>query len=90
MKHPEFTPNIMDAPDDEVVCWCANVTKGQICEAIASGIHTLDRLHAELGILRGDQCTEKSPRGRCCCQEVVAMLAQSALCRARHSIQNKE
>ena len=80
MKHPACTPNIMDAPDDEIVCWCVNVTKGQVCDAISRGYTTLDRLHAELGILQGDRCSEKSPRGRCCCHEVVAMLMQSTLC----------
>ncbi len=83
MQQKAFTPNIFDAPDDEVVCWCVGVTKRMICDAIADGITTLDGLHSHLGILRGTQCAEKSPRGRCCCQEVVAMLAQSALCRAR-------
>lgn len=83
MAHPAFTPNILEAPDEEIICWCANISKGRVCDAIAEGIDTLDQLHQELGILRGAQCAEKSPRGRCCCQEVVALLAQSALCRAR-------
>ncbi|MDD2500126.1 MAG: hypothetical protein PHN92_04825 [Geobacter sp.] len=85
MGHPAFTANIFDAPDDEIICWCANVTKGTVCDTIANGITTLDGLHTTLGILRGAQCAEKSPRGRCCCQEVVAILAQSALCRARQT-----
>lgn len=83
MKHPSVTPNILDAPDDEIICWCANVSKGMVCDAIADGVDTLDKLHEQLGILRGTQCAEKSPRGRCCCQEVVALLTHSALCRAR-------
>jgi NAD(P)H-nitrite reductase large subunit len=85
MNNASFTPNIFDAPDDEIICWCTMVTKGQVCKAIADGFTTLDALHERLGILRGKQCAEKSPRGRCCCQEVVAMLTQSALCRARHA-----
>lgn len=83
MQHPSFTPNIMDAPDDEIVCWCVKVTKGQVCDAIAGGSTTLDTLHHQLGILRGKYCADVSPRGRCCCQEVVALLTHSALCRAR-------
>lgn len=83
MEQPAFTPNILEAPDEEIICWCANISKGQVCDAIAEGVDTLDQLHQKLGILRGAQCAEKSPRGRCCCQEVVALLTHSALCRAR-------
>lgn len=85
MNHTSFTPNIMDAPDNEIVCWCVNVTKGQVCDAVSEGFTTLDALHQQLGILRGEHCSDVSPRGRCCCQEVVALLTHSALCRARRN-----
>lgn len=82
MGHHTFTSNILDAPDNEIICWCASITKGMVCDAIANGINTLDGLHKKLGILHGAQCAQKSPRGHCCCQEVVAVLAQSTLCKA--------
>lgn len=83
MKQLSYTPNILEAPNDEIVCWCSGVTKQQICDAICAGATTLEQIHTMTGACRGTQCAERSPRGRCCCQQVVAMLAQSALCRGR-------
>lgn len=72
--------NIFDAPDDEIVCWCLGVTKGQLCEAIHSGHDTLEKLQNKLGILQDHDCAQKSSLKRSCSREVVSMLMYNALC----------
>lgn len=60
----EFTGDIRYAPDDEYVCWCSRVSKGDILRAIRQGSQTLEDIKAVTGAYRQGQCMEKNPRGR--------------------------
>ncbi|WP_308774561.1 (2Fe-2S)-binding protein [uncultured Bilophila sp.] len=60
----DFTQDIWSAPDDEFVCWCAGVSKGEIVRAKQRGAVTLDDVRAATGACRQGQCREKNPRGR--------------------------
>ena len=68
-----FTQDILDAPAEELVCYCGNVTKGQIIESIRQGERDLPALKAKTGAL-GEDCAKKNPRGRCCTPEIVKLL----------------
>lgn len=70
-----FTEDILHAPADEIVCYCGNVTKGQILQGIRMGNQDLPSLKAETGAC-GDSCAEVNPRGRCCTPEIVRLLKQ--------------
>ncbi len=59
-----FTENILEAPLNEVACYCSNVSKGQILEAIWAGARSLQDIKAMTGACIIGRCKELSPRGR--------------------------
>ena len=65
------------APDQELVCPCAGVSKGQVLEAMAQGANTLALLKIMTGAgrARERECQQKSPRQRSCQGDLLALLA---------------
>ena len=74
MRPDSFTPDILDAPDDEFVCWCSRVNKETILAAKAWGAATLEQIRVMTGACTVGRCKELSPRGRCCSMEIEALL----------------
>ena len=62
------------AAADRTVCFCGNVTKEQIVEAIAGGAETLEEIAMATGACRGKQKKKKNPSGRCCCEDIQALI----------------
>ncbi len=60
----QFSGNILDAPREEMVCYCYGVTKGQILDAVQAGARSLDQLKAATGACTVGKCAELSPRKR--------------------------
>lgn len=56
--------DIRSAPDEEMVCYCSGVSKGDILRSIAAGARSLDDIKAATGACTEGRCREKSPRGR--------------------------
>lgn len=75
-KSPDasFTENILEAPDDETVCWCSGVNKRTILEAIRNGARNMDGMRRMTGACTLGRCKEMSPRGRCCSKEIMKLL----------------
>lgn len=59
-----FSENILDAPEDEMLCYCSGVTKGRILEAIRAGAATLEEVKLATGACTVGKCKELSPRKR--------------------------
>ncbi|OEU66220.1 MAG: hypothetical protein BA863_09270 [Desulfovibrio sp. S3730MH75] len=59
-----FSENILLAPDNEQVCYCSNITKGQIQDAIAGGANTLAKIKGTTGACLAARCKEMNPRDR--------------------------
>lgn len=58
-----------------MVCYCANVTKGQIIQSIEEGCSTLEQLRRTIGVCpEENDCATNNPNGRCCAPEVMALL----------------
>jgi nitrite reductase (NADH) large subunit len=55
---------ILAAPDEEVVCFCSGVTKGQIQAAIKAGARSLADIKAATGACTVAKYRELSPRRR--------------------------
>lgn len=72
----QFTENILEAPDDELVCWCAGVPAGAIRAAVANGARTMDDIRTVTGACIKGDCKKYNPRGRCCSVEIVQFLPQ--------------
>ncbi len=60
----EFTEDIRNAPDSETVCYCSNISKGQIIAAKTAGAKTLNDIKQMTGACTQGRCKETSPRKR--------------------------
>lgn len=60
--------------DDEIVCYCKNVSKETIVTAIDVGADTLDKIRQMTGACTGNQCKTMNPSGRCCSQDIKTLL----------------
>jgi len=69
-----YTENILEAPLDELVCWCNSVSKRSIMDAIRSGARNMDDIRRMTGACTQGRCRELSPRGRCCSKEIKLLL----------------
>ena len=62
MPNPDFDPHraAISAGDDQIICQCGHITKGQILEAIRRGAATLDgvkrRVGTGMGPCQGSRC----------------------------------
>lgn len=50
--------------DNEMVCFCSQVTAGTIRQAVGEGARTLDDIRRMTGACTLGRCKELSPRGR--------------------------
>jgi len=59
---------------DEMVCYCKQVTEGAIVQAIRAGATTLAAIQRVTGACTGNRCKELNPKGRCCAPEIQALI----------------
>jgi len=69
-----YTSNVLEAPLHETVCWCSNVSKQSILDAIQNGARTMADIRRMTGACTLGRCKERSPRGRCCSNEITMLL----------------
>ncbi|MDR0476679.1 MAG: (2Fe-2S)-binding protein [Desulfobulbaceae bacterium] len=77
-----FTENVLEAPDDELVCWCAGVSAKGIRDAVKNGARTLADIRAATGACSKGDCKNNNPRGRCCSVEIVQFLPREKFAKA--------
>lgn len=70
-----YSENILEAPLEEIVCWCSGVSKKTIIDAIESGARNMDDTRRLTGACTKGRCNEFSPRGRCCSTEIKLLFA---------------
>jgi len=58
----------------KIICYCKNVNKAEIEQAIEKGAKTLSDIQNMTGACTGGQCKELNPLGRCCYEDIKAML----------------
>ena len=61
--------------DGQIVCYCSNVTRQEIIQAIGRGARTLEDVRAATKACTVGRCKELSPRGRCCSPDILQILA---------------
>ena len=59
---------------NELICYCKNVTKGEVENAILNGAKTLNDIQSMTGACTGNQCKELNPKGICCSGEINGLL----------------
>jgi len=68
--------NFKTAPDDTKVCYCTDITLGEIRKAIADGAQTLEDIQEATGACTGNRCEEKNPSGGCCETDIRMILSE--------------
>ncbi len=64
-------------PHSATICYCNQVTKGELVRAISEGATTVEALHQVTGAGFGGKCKELHPEGRCCHSDIVELLGLS-------------
>ena len=62
--------------DHELVCYCDNVTKGQILAAMEQGAKTLKDIKQMTGACTSCRCAELNPSGKCCAQDIARVMKE--------------
>lgn len=60
--------------DSQIICYCSNVTRGQIVAAIEKGARTLADIQRMTSACTVGDCERLSPKKKCCAPDVVAIL----------------
>ena len=60
----------------ELVCYCDNVTKGQILAAMEQGAKTLKDIKQMTGACTSCRCAELNPSGKCCAQDIARVMKE--------------
>lgn len=64
---------------NEMICWCAGVSKDAVVRAVMAGNTTLEQLRQVIGVCpENNDCTHNNPKGRCCAQDVLALVKHHA------------
>jgi len=58
----------------KVICYCSNVTEGEIVQAISRGARSLNDIRELTGACTLAKCKEMSPRGTCCSPLIMEIL----------------
>jgi NAD(P)H-nitrite reductase large subunit len=74
MDSAKFSENVLDAPPDEIVCWCSSVTKKTLIEAIRSGATDMAAIRSATTACTKGRCKELSPRRRCCSPDIQKLI----------------
>ena len=58
----------------ELICYCKNVTKAEIEQAIVNGAKSLKDIQKDTGASTGNKCKELNPSGICCSGDINDLL----------------
>ena len=62
---------------DEIICYCSNVSKGKILEAIGNGAKSLQDIRDMTGACTLGKCKELSPTKKCCSTSIIKILNEN-------------
>ena len=62
---------------DEIVCYCSNVTRQKILEAIKEGAKSLQDIRKMTNACTLGKCKELSPKKMCCSADIIEILAKN-------------
>ncbi len=64
--------------DEDLICYCLEVDKGTIVQAIRNGAVTLKAIKEATTACTGNECAEKNPNKRCCSKEIKQLIQLEA------------
>jgi len=62
--------------DDEIICYCSQVTKKEILQAIKDGSKTLGDIRQATSACTVGRCNELSPKKICCSSAIAGLLKE--------------
>lgn len=62
------------ANNDEIVCYCLNVDKQTVVNAIKNGSQTLAQLKESTKACTGGNCKTLNPKGMCCSADLLELI----------------
>ena len=62
--------------NNDLICYCDNVTKGQIIAAMEAGAKTLKDIKQMTGACTSCKCAELNPSGKCCAQDIAKVMKE--------------
>lgn len=62
---------------EEIICYCSNVSRQEIIEAIEQGAKTLQDIRLKTNACTVGKCKELSPRKKCCSSEIMRILDEN-------------
>jgi len=77
MKFSTVAKNYADVntlSNDDYICYCLEVDKRTIVEAIQNGTHSLKSIKEKTNACMGDACATLNPNKRCCSKEIKQLL----------------
>lgn len=61
----------------EIICYCSNVNREKILEAIANGAKSLQDIRNMTGACTLGKCKELSPTKKCCSSNIIKILNEN-------------
>ena len=65
--------------NEEIICYCSNVTKAQIIKAMEQGARTLNDIRKMTGACTLHRCKELSPKGTWCSSDIREVMVEYML-----------
>jgi len=59
---------------ENVICYCSDVSKDEIVQAIINGAKTLDDIRIATKACTVGRCSEYSPHKKCCSSDIYKLL----------------
>lgn len=63
----------------EIICYCSNVNREKILEAIANGAKSLQDIRNMTGACTLGKCKELSPTKKCCSANIIKILNENTI-----------
>lgn len=74
MKRKSDSVDWKSQPGTAIVCYCQQVTKTSIVDAVLSGCNSLEDIQQTTGAGIGDRCKETNPSGKCYHRDIIELI----------------
>ncbi len=64
---------------NEIICYCSNVSRGKILEAIANRAKSIQDIRNMTGACTLGKCKELSPTKKCCSANIIKILNENTI-----------
>ena len=60
--------------EDEIICYCSQVTKQEIVQSINDGAKTLQDIREKTNACTIGNCTKLNPKKMCCSSDIIEII----------------